>query len=165
MGTVFVHLAHRYLVGAPVTFNALAVDLLWTGPALGGPQNNHGPARAIYSSNSPVASVGLNLFDLRDDSIECGRHQLVHLLRFIPFDEIRRVPVAAKELLQLLVTDARQHGGISDLVAVEMQDRQHRSIGHRVEKLIRMPACGPVSASPSPTTAATIRFGLSKAAP
>ena len=29
--------------------------------------------------------------------------------------------------------------GIGDLVAIEMQDRQHRAIGHRIEKFVGMP--------------------------
>ena len=104
---IFMHLAHRHLMAPPVALSSLAVDLLGTGPTLGCAQDNHRPARPLSFPNTPFARFGLNLFDLRDDSIECGRHQLVHFFRFIALDEIRRIAVTTKELLQLLVTDAR----------------------------------------------------------
>ena len=46
----------------------------------------------------------------RDDRVQRGRHQLVHLRRVVPLDEIRRVAVAAEQLVQLLVADAGQDG-------------------------------------------------------
>ena len=46
---------------------------------------------------------------------------------------------AAQELVELLGFDAGQHGGVADLVAVEMQDRQHRPVADRVEELGRLP--------------------------
>ena len=40
------------------------------------------------------------------------------------------------------MADARQHRRIGDLVAVEMEDRQHGAVAHRIEELVRMPARG-----------------------
>ncbi len=40
------------------------------------------------------------------------------------------------------MADARQQGRIVDLVAVEIEDRQHRAIADRVEKLADMPGGG-----------------------
>ena len=51
-----------------------------------------------------------------------GGHQLVHRLRLVPLDEIRRVAVAAEQLIQLLMADPRENARIGDLVAVEVQD-------------------------------------------
>src|SRR5215475_6850423 len=96
---IFMHLAHRYLVGAPEALCALAVDLFGTGPTLGCAQNNHRPARSLGFPASTFARFGVNLFNLRNDSIEGGCHQLVHLFRFVALDEIRRVTVAPEELL------------------------------------------------------------------
>src|SRR5215813_2200899 len=104
---IFMHLTHRYLVGAPEVFGALAVDFLWTRPALGCAQNNHRPARAPSLPASDFVRFGLNLFNLRNDSIEGGRHQRVHLFRFVALDKIGSVTVSAKQLLQLFMTDAR----------------------------------------------------------
>ena len=84
--------------------------------------------------------VGLDAADLADHRLERRGHELVHHRRLVAFDEMRRVSVSAKKRFKLLVADPRQHGRIGDLVAVEMQDRQHRAVAHRIEKLVGMPA-------------------------
>src|SRR5215468_4202225 len=104
---IFMHLTHRYLVSAPEALGALAVDLFGTGPALGRAQNNHRPARSLGFRTGDFARFRLNLFNLRDDSIEGGRHQLVHLFRFVALDDMGSVTVPTKQLLQLFMTDAR----------------------------------------------------------
>ena len=58
----------------------------------------------------------------------------------VPLDEVRRVAVAAEELLQLLVADPGEDAGIGDLVAVQVQDRQDHAVGHRVQELVGVPA-------------------------
>ena len=133
-----VHLAHRHLMRAPVILGLLAVDFLRAGPALGRAQHDHRPARAL--AGAVPARVGLDALDLVDDGVKRGRHELVHLFGVVAFDEIRRVAVAAEQLVQLLVADAREDVGIGDLVAVEVQDRQHRAVRRRVQELVRMPA-------------------------
>ena len=55
------------------------------------------------------------------------------------FDEVRRPAVAAQQLIELLARDARQNRRIGDLVAVQVQDGQHRAIARRIQKLVRMP--------------------------
>ncbi len=140
VGGVLVHLTHRHLVGAPVVLRALAVDLLGTGPALGRAQDDHGPARTRRVA--VPTRVGLDPPDLGDDRVEGARHELVHLLRFVTFDEIGRVTVASEEMIQLLVADAGQHRRVRDLVAVEVQDRQHSTVQGGVEELVGVPARG-----------------------
>ena len=63
-------------------------------------------------------------------------------LGFVPFDEVRLVAHALEELLQLLLGNAGQEAGVGDLVAVEVQDRQHAAVAGRVEKLVAVPAGG-----------------------
>ena len=63
----------------------------------------------------------------------------MHQLGLVTLDEMRRPAVAAKQLLQFLALDAGQDCRIGDLVAVEVQDRQHRAIGGGIEKLVGMP--------------------------
>src|SRR5262249_41976240 len=104
---IFMHLTHRHLVSAPEALGALAVDLFGTGPALGRAQNNHRPARSLGFPPSGFPRFGLSLFNLRNDSIKGGRHQRVHLFRFVALDEMGSVTVPAKQLLQLFMTDAR----------------------------------------------------------
>ena len=60
----------------------------------------------------------------------------------VTLDEVGCPPVAAQQLLQFLVGDPRQDGGIGNLVTVEMQDGQHRAVGGRIEELIGMPRRG-----------------------
>jgi hypothetical protein len=52
------------------------------------------------------------------------------------------IPVADEQRLQLLAADAGQERGVVDLVAVEVQDRQHRPVADRVEELVAVPARG-----------------------
>ena len=70
------------------------------------------------------------------------RHRLVHAVVVGAFDEIRRPAIAAQQALQFLVRDARQQRRIVDLVAVEMQDRQHRAVAHRIQEFVDVPRSG-----------------------
>ena len=60
----------------------------------------------------------------------------------LPFDEVRLVAHALEELLQLVLRDAGEEAGVGDLVAVEVQDRQHAAVAGRVEELVAVPAGG-----------------------
>ena len=50
------------------------------------------------------------------------------------------VSVPGEQRGQLGVGDSGQHGGIGDLVAVEVQDRKHRTVTHGVEEFVGVPA-------------------------
>src|SRR4029077_10972691 len=69
-------------------------------------------------------------------------HCLVHTCRVTSFYEIRCVAVAEEQRLQFLVTYTSQDRRVINLVTIEMQDRQHRSVGDRIEKFVTMPARG-----------------------
>ncbi len=86
-----------------------------------------------------VARLMLDPMDVRDGPIERLGHQLVHALRLVALDEVRGPAAAAEELVQLLGLDAGQHGRVADLVAIEVQDRQHGAVGDRIEKLVGLP--------------------------
>ena len=73
--------------------------------------------------------------------IQGSGHELMHLFRLITFHKVGRPAAASQELLQFLMLDAGQHGRIADLVAIEVQDRQHGSIINGIEKLVGLP-CG-----------------------
>jgi hypothetical protein len=66
----------------------------------------------------------------------------MHVHGLMPLDKDRRPAIAAQQLLQLVAADARQHGRVGDLVAVQVQDRQHSAVAYRVEKLVGMPGRG-----------------------
>ena len=84
--------------------------------------------------------------------------RLVHRCGIVALDEDGLVAVAAEQLRSSSSRDAREHGRVRDLVAVEMQDRaarRRRVAGLRNLFECQLVASGPVSASPSPTTQAT----------
>ena len=86
-----------------------------------------------------IARLLLDCFDLLDRHIERRGHRLMHQVRLVTLDEIGRPAVAAQQLFQFFAGDAGEDGRIGDLVAIEMQDRQHRAVGGRIEKFIGMP--------------------------
>ena len=75
-----------------------------------------------------VAGVVLDLLDFVEDGIERGGHELVHFGGVVALDEIGLVAVTAEQGVQFLVADAREDGGVGDLVAVEVQDGQDRAV-------------------------------------
>lgn len=54
-------------------------------------------------------------------------------------DEDRLIAKSYEQAAEILVACPRQDRRIGDLVAVEMQDRQHSAVASRIEKLRRMP--------------------------
>ena len=87
------------------------------------------------------AGVLLDGPDLLHRRVQRRGHRLVHQRGLVALDEIGRPAVAAEQLFQFLVGDAGQDRRVGDLVAVQMQDRQHRAVGDRIEELVGMP-CG-----------------------
>ena len=84
--------------------------------------------------------IRFDALNFADDLVQGGGHQLVHLFRLMPLDEIRRVAIAAEQVIQLLMADAGENAGIGDLVAVQVEDRQNHAVGRRVQELVGMPA-------------------------
>ena len=82
---------------------------------------------------------GLELPDIRDGPLERGGHEFMHRCRIVTLDEIGRPTASAEELFQLFMLDAGEHGRVADLVAVQVQDRQHGAVGHRIEELVGLP--------------------------
>src|SRR5215470_3710490 len=128
------------LVCAPKPFQVMSVDLPRRGPPLGTSENDHGPT---WADGPPGPSrFGLNLANLQDTVLQSSGHRLVHALRVTALHEVRRVAVPDEQSLQFRVADSCQHGGIIDLVSVEMEDWQYRAIGDRVQKLVAVPTGG-----------------------
>ena len=130
-------LRQRHLVGAEGALHRLAVDLLGPRPALGRAQDDHRPARPLGVA---FASTRLDGGDVADHLVERLGHELVHGRRVVALHEVGLVAVADEQRAQLVVRDARQDGRVGDLVAVEVQDRQHRAVARRVHELVGVPA-------------------------
>jgi len=95
-------------------------------PTLWTAQHDHWPTGARWIAAS--AGLILDPADFQDTLLQGSRHRLVHALVFTAFHKIRSVTVADEKRLQLLVTDASQHGRIVDFVAIEVQDRKHCTV-------------------------------------
>ncbi len=66
----------------------------------------------------------------------------MHQRGFVTLDEKGRPPVTAEQLFQLFPRDPSEDGGVGNLVAIEVEDREHRAVGGRIEKLVGMPRGG-----------------------
>ena len=119
-----------------------AVDLGRAGPALGGAQHDHRPARRARSTPS-VAGRALDRGDAVQGVVHgarpCARWTCA---RVVAGDVDRLVAVAAQQGVELGLGDPGQHGRVGDLVAVEVQDRQDRAVVDRVEELVGVPGRG-----------------------
>src|SRR5271166_1019823 len=140
MRGVRVDVRQRDLVRPPEALQEVPVHLPWGRPPLGAAEDDHGPSRPLRLAATP--RLLLDRADLQHRVLQRGGHGLVHAARLVPLDEQRGIAVADEQRLQLLTTDTGQKRGVVDLVAVEVQDRQHRPVPDRVEELVAVPARG-----------------------
>ena len=137
MGCVFVHLAHRDLVRAPIILGAPTIDLFGTCPALWCAEHDHRPTGTFRKSIPKRVVLDPLITPMTVSSVVS--HHLVHFLRLMPLDEIWRVAVTAEQMIQLVMADPRENGGIGDLVTVQVKDRQNHPVSRRIEELVGMP--------------------------
>ena len=140
MGRVFPHAGQGHLVRPPKAFDFMAIHFFRAGPTFRAAQNDHGPPGA--GRFAAGAGFLLNAPDFEHTVLEGRGHLLVHVCRVAALHEVRRPAIAHKQGFQFIVRDAGEHGGIVDLIAVELQDRQHRAIPDRVQELVGMPRGG-----------------------
>jgi hypothetical protein len=60
----------------------------------------------------------------------------------VALDEVGLVAVALHQLGELVLRDAREEAGVGDLVAVQVQDRQHAAVARRAQELVAVPPGG-----------------------
>src|SRR5262245_33600578 len=118
---------------APGSLDLVTVDFFRPGPSLRAPEHEHRPARARRLLRA------LDALDLEHAALHGFGHLLMHLLRIFPRDAVRRPTGAAKETLELRVSDACEQRGVVDLVAVEMQNGEHRAVARRAQEFVRVP--------------------------
>src|SRR5277367_1246569 len=66
----------------------------------------------------------------------------MHALGFVTLDKVWFVAISGEQMSQFFITETPKHGRICDLVAIQMQDGQYRTVPSRIEKLIGMPTGG-----------------------
>ena len=71
--------------------------------------------------------------------VERRGERLVHRARVVALDEVHLVAVALEQRADVVVARAAEHGRAGDLVAVEVQDRQHGAVARRVEEADALP--------------------------
>ena len=162
-------IGERHLVRAIRALDLLAVDDLRPGPSLSASRGRSSASAAVSGTPFVRASVWMVVGCRATARSSVVGHEPVHALRVVAARRSTAVAVATEELTRAPRRSMRARiVGFGDLVAVQVQDRQHGAVARGVQELVRRAssvASGPVSASPSPTTQATIRSGLSKAAP
>src|SRR5207244_11819314 len=109
-------------------------------PPLRGPQDDGRPAGTFR--RAVVTGGELDLSDRRVRLVERRRQVSVHGRGFVTYDETWRVAVACEEFRDLAVRGPAQYGRAADLVAIEVQDRQDRSVTRRVEEVDTLPRRG-----------------------
>src|SRR6476646_1662736 len=110
----------------PEALGPLAVDFFRSGPAFRRSEDQHWPLWPLGCA--PGSRCRLDLTDLFDDGVERRRHQFVHRLGIVPFDDIRTIAVTTDQRVELGAADTSEHGGAGDLVAVQMKNRQDGAV-------------------------------------
>ena len=135
----------RHLMRAPGVLGLLAVNLLGAGPTLGRTEHNHGVGRADHGLACGDLGLcgGLDVADLIEDLLKQGSETLVDACMALVVKtgdkEVRLIAHALKELGEFFVGHAGKNGGVGDLIAVEVQDRQDDTVGCRVHELVGLP--------------------------
>ena len=80
--------------------------------------------------------------DAVEHRVQYGSHALVHRRGIVAFEREGLIAVAAHQFFELMVRDAREDGGVGDLVAVQVKNRQHGTVGGWIEEFVGMPAGG-----------------------
>ena len=128
----------RNLMGAEGALDGLAVDHLRTGPAFGSAQDDHGPLDMLQLLAG--TSTLLDVMNLVDNGIQRVSHLFVHGHGIVALNEVGHPGAALEETLNLLMGHAAKNGRIADFIAVQVQDGQHSTVAHRVQKFVGLPA-------------------------
>ena len=160
----------RHLVRAPRSLDRDAVDLAGASPAFRRPEHEHRPARPLE-----LAALPRSLLDLRD-RVERAVERGGEAVRAPPATSRRRnhrrrrsAPSRSPRSNDSSSLSGIRASTVGFAIFQPFRCRIGRTAPSRrgLRNLFecQLAASGPVSASPSPTTQATTRSGLSKAAP
>ena len=114
------------------------------------PSTTSGPVQPFGVSNTiagqrgvpvkpDVRRGGLDRPDRADAAVEARREVAVHLLGLVAGNHVDVVAVCLEQGAHLVVRLPAEDGGPADLVAVEVQDREHRAVADRVQEADALP--------------------------
>ena len=130
----------RHLMRAKGSLGGLAIHEGWARPPFRRSQNDHGPLRTRSAGFG--ARLYLDRLDPVKHDVERRGHQFVHDRGVASRHIVRLVAIALHERGELRLGNTREDRGAGDLVAVQMEDRQHRAVARGVDELVRVPARG-----------------------
>lgn len=64
----------------------------------------------------------------------------MHALPLVSLNKVRGPPIALEQPLQFVMADPSKHGGIVNLLAVQMENRQYGTISDGIKEFVAMPA-------------------------
>ena len=136
---ILFHFGHGYLVGSPEAFHAVAVHFFRAGPAFRRAEDDHRPAGTVRFAGA--ARLFLNGANFLDAGFDSRRHRLMHHLGIVTLglDHMWRPTVSEEQIFEFFRRDAGQDGGIGDLVAVQVKNREHCPVANRIQEFIRVP--------------------------
>ena len=127
----------RNLMRTERALNVLAINDFRSGPSLRGAQHDHRPSRALRIAG--LTRMFLDCKNLLNDLVHGLSHEPVHRHRIIAFYKVRLPAIALQQVFQLFMRDSRKNRRISNLISIQMQNRQNRAIRDRIQELIGMP--------------------------
>src|SRR5271167_4318811 len=132
-------ICNRHLVRPPGALQPLAVELLRASPSFGSAHYDHRPSRTNRIGGVTLSRLLLDLANFHNTSFKRCRHQLMDRLRLVSRYHVRLVAIPTEQAFEFVVRNAREDRRVGNLVAVEMENRQYRSVTHRVQEFIGMP--------------------------
>src|ERR1700730_10062990 len=133
----------RNLVRTECALDWHTINFFRACPALRSAQDDHRPRLLMLVFTCPSLSgpgILLNISYARVAAIESTREQLVHDFGIVAFNEIRCVAKPFVKGDKFCITRASRDRGAGDLVTIEVQNRQHRSISRWIQELDALPA-------------------------
>src|SRR5271155_4063417 len=115
---------------APCALDLFAVDEFRARPAFRTAKYDHRPSGQACIAAAP--GICLNGLNLGNDRVQRPRHQLMHRLGFVALDKIWLPTVASEEVYELFVAHASEDRRVRDLVAIEMENRQHHTVARGI---------------------------------